>query len=199
MIPQQILEPFIVYLSEEFTKKWVFVKLCLGVDFKKESIIIFWVFLILCSKKNVFKIDIGIQFFILGSKRNGFKVDLGQHILLCSFTVQLIYLVRPPIFIHPGLSSHWRKCLLQNIFYISLTLNCCFTPTIEVELIFSFFNIGLDSSLFAWYLQLRWNRFFACFNIGLVPGIFQFPDLKDALSYSNVVEGNLEEWQRLFW
>ena len=100
-------------------------------------------------KKNVFKIDIGIQFFILGSKRNGFKVDLGQHILLCSFTVQLIYLVRPPIFIHPGLSSHWRKCLLQNIFYISLTLNCCLTPTIEVELIFSFFNIGLDSSLFA--------------------------------------------------
>ena len=152
LIPQQILEPFIVYLSEEFTKKWVFVKLCLGVDFKKESIIIFWVFWILCSKKNVFKIDIGIQFFILGSKRNGFKVDLGQHILLCSFTVQLIYLVRPPIFIHPGLSSHWRKCLLQNIFYISLTLNCCLTPTIEVELIFSFFNIGLDSSLFAWYL-----------------------------------------------
>ena len=64
---------------------------------------------------------------------------------------------------------------------------------------FAFFNIGLDSSLFVWYLQLRWNRFFACFNIGLVPGIFQFPDLKDALSYSNVVEGNLEEWQRLFW
>ena len=116
---------------------------------KRSLLSFFGFFWILCSKKNVFKIDIGIQFFILGSKRNGFKVDLGQHILLCSFTVQLIYLVRPPIFIHPGLSSHWRKCLLQNIFYISLTLNCCLTPTIEVELIFSFFNIGLDSSLFA--------------------------------------------------
>ena len=55
---------------------------------------------------------------------------------------------------------------------------------------FACFNIGLDSSLFAWYLPLRWNRFFACFNIGLVPGIFQYLDLKGALSCSIVVEGN---------
>ena len=40
-----------------------------------------------------------------------------------SFTVHLIYLVRPPIFIHPCLPLHWRNyCLLQNNFIFLLTL-----------------------------------------------------------------------------